>query len=127
LLAADARVVVYDPAAMENAKQVLSGEVIFADNAEECVRLADVVAITTPWAEFQDLQPAVFQRLRGRLTVLDCWRVLPAQVAGAIEHYLTLGKGGTPGYFSVAPGIEKLPREVSARRSRARLGPAIIR
>ena len=33
------------------------------------------------------------------LTVLDCWRVLPAQVAGTIEHYLTLGKGGKPDTF----------------------------
>ena len=126
LLAAGARVVVYDPAAMENAKQVLSGYVIFADSAEECVRLADVVAITTPWPEFQDLPPAAFQRKSGRLTVLDCWRVLPEHVAGAIEHYLTLGKGGKPGDFSVAAGMEKLPREVSSRRSRARVAPAII-
>src|SRR5262245_37543041 len=121
LLAAGARVVVYDPAAIENAKQVLSGDVIFAANAEECVRLADVVAIITPWAEFQDLPPAAFQRMRGRLTVLDCWRVLPEQVAEAIEHYLTLGKGGKPGYYSVAAGLEKLPRELSIRRSRTRV------
>jgi UDPglucose 6-dehydrogenase len=127
LLAAGLRVVVYDPAAMENAKRVLSGDVIFAGSAEECVRLADVVAITTPWAEFQDLPPAAFQRSRGRLTVLDCWRVLPEQVAAAIERYIVLGKGGKLESFSVAAGMEKLPREVSARRSRARVSPAIIR
>jgi UDPglucose 6-dehydrogenase len=127
LLATAARVVVYDPAAMENARRILTGDVIFAASAEECVRRADVLAITTPWAEFQQLPPEAFQRRKGHLTVLDCWRVLPPQLAAAIEHYLTLGKGGKPGYLSVAAGLEKLPSEVSSRRSRARVGPAIIR
>ena len=55
---------------------------IFAASAAECVRQADVLAITTPWAEFQELPLAAFQRTAGTLTVLDCWRVLPEQVAG---------------------------------------------
>jgi hypothetical protein len=90
------------------------------------VRQADVLAITTPWTDFQELPPAAFQRSTGHLTVLDCWRVLPEHVAGAVEHYLTLGKGGTPGYFSLAAGMEKRPHKVSIRRSRARVGPATI-
>jgi hypothetical protein len=53
--------------------------------------------------------------------------VLPEQVAGAIRRYIALGKGGKLESFSVAAGMEKLPREVSARRSRARVSPAIIR
>jgi UDPglucose 6-dehydrogenase len=125
LLATGVRVVVYDPAAMENAKRVLTGDVVFAASAEECVQEADVLAITTPWAEFQELPLAAFQN-KG-LTVVDCWRVLPEQVAGAIQRYIVLGKGGKLESFSVAAGMEKLPREVSARRSRARVSPAIIR
>ena len=93
LLDTGARVVVYDPAAMEGAKRVLTGDIIFAASAAECVQCADVLAITTPWAEFQDLPVAAFQRRRGSVTVLDCWRVLPAKVAEAIEQYLTPGKG----------------------------------
>ena len=58
LLAAGARVVVYDPAAMDNAQRVLTGDVIFAASAAECARQADVLAITTPWPEFQE-SPAV--------------------------------------------------------------------
>jgi UDPglucose 6-dehydrogenase len=106
LLAVGARVVVYDPAAMENARRVLTGNVIYAASAAECVRQADVLAITTPWAEFQELPLPAFQRTSGHLTVLDCWRVLPAQVAGAIGHYLTLGKGGERNSpASAAPGL----------------------
>ena len=93
LLDAGVRLVVYDPAAMENAKRVLIGDVVYAASAAECVGQADVVAITTPWAEFEDLPLTAFERKSGHITVLDCWRVLPKKVAGAIEHYVTLGKG----------------------------------
>ena len=106
LLAAGARVVVYDPAAMENAKRVLKGDVIFAASAVECVRQSDVVAITTPWAEFQELPASAFQQSGGDMTVLDCWRVLPERVAESIENYLTLGKGAAREYsVSTAPGL----------------------
>jgi UDPglucose 6-dehydrogenase len=105
LLDTRARVAVYDPAAMENAKRVLSGDVVFAANAAECVRQSGVLAITTPWAEFQDLPLAAFQRANGHVTVVDCWRVLPEKVAGAIEGYLTLGKGGERESVCVAPGV----------------------
>lgn len=106
LLAAGARVVVYDPAAMENAKRVLTGDVIFAASAAQCVQQADVLAITTPWAEFQELPLQAFQRTSGHITVLDCWRVLPREVAGAIEHYLTLGtRGERKSSVSVAPEV----------------------
>ena len=84
---------VYDPAAMEGAKRALAGDVIFAASAAECVQWSDVVAITTPWAEFQDVPPAAFQRRRGSITVLDCWRVLPEMVTGLIGTYLTPGRG----------------------------------
>jgi UDPglucose 6-dehydrogenase len=93
LLDAGARVAVYDPAAMERAKRALRGNVIFVASAAECVQRSDVLAITTPWAEFQDLPPAAFQRRRGSITVLDCWRVLPETVTGLIGTYLTPGRG----------------------------------
>jgi UDPglucose 6-dehydrogenase len=92
LLRQGARVVVYDPAAMENAKHALRGDVVFAASSTECARKADVLAITTPWAEFRDLPLAALQRKDGCIVVLDCWRVLPERVAGGIEQYLTLGK-----------------------------------
>jgi UDPglucose 6-dehydrogenase len=98
LLSAGARIVVYDPAAMESAKRVLNGDTIYAASAAECVRQSDVLAITTPWAEFQELPAATFQRAGGEITVLDCWRVLPQRVAESIENYLTLGKGGVREY-----------------------------
>jgi UDPglucose 6-dehydrogenase len=92
LLKAGVRVVVYDPAAMDNAKRVLVGTVTFARSAVECAGQADVLAITTPWAEFRDLQPAQLKTADGSVSVIDCWRVLSAGFAAAAE-LVALGSG----------------------------------
>src|SRR3954452_17022178 len=90
LLDAGQKVVVYDPEAMCNAQKSLKGDVIFAASAEDCIAQSGAVVITTPWAEFATLKSENF---RADATVLDCWRVLPAEVAAAIPNYMTLGKG----------------------------------
>jgi UDPglucose 6-dehydrogenase len=91
LLDAGVKVVVYDPAAMDNARRRLSGDVIFAANAAECARAADVVAITTPWPEFARLTAADLKN--GPSVVIDCWRMLSAEARDSVPEYFTLGKG----------------------------------
>jgi UDPglucose 6-dehydrogenase len=88
LAATCVRVVVYDPAAMANARAVLNGDVTFAASASECASQADVVAITTAWKEFGELRA---EDLKG-VAVLDCWRVLDGDRAAAAGEYLALGR-----------------------------------
>jgi UDPglucose 6-dehydrogenase len=90
LLSVGVAVVVYDPAAMENAQPQLVGKVTFATSAADCARQADVLAITTPWAEFRDISPKEFKR---HGTVLDCWRLLDKDAVGAVAEYVALGLG----------------------------------
>jgi UDPglucose 6-dehydrogenase len=90
LLSVGVPVVVYDPAAMENARPQLAGKVTFATSAADCARQADVLAITTPWAEFREISPKDFKR---HGTVLDCWRLLDKDAVGAVAEYLALGFG----------------------------------
>ena len=90
LLSVGVPVVVYDPAAMENAQPQLVGNVTFATSAADCARQADVLAITTPWAEFREISPEDFKR---HGTVLDCWRMLDKDAVGAVAEYLALGFG----------------------------------
>src|SRR5262249_35361264 len=78
LLAAGARVVVFDPAAMENSRSQLSGDVTFVTSMQECVRAADVLAITTPWPEFGRLTVADLEN--GPQLVIDCWRMIAPAV-----------------------------------------------
>jgi UDP-glucose/GDP-mannose dehydrogenase family, UDP binding domain len=70
LLSVGVPVVVYDPAAMENARPLLAGMVTFATSAADCARQADVLAIATLWAEFREVSPKDF---KPHGTVLDCW------------------------------------------------------
>ena len=91
LAAAGVRVVVYDPAAMENAKAALAGQVGFAGSAAECARQADVLAIVTPWTEFQTLRAEDFKRENEKPLVLDCWRLLQPGVFDGAARIMTLG------------------------------------
>ena len=87
LLARGVKVVVFDPAAMENARKVLLGHITFARSAEECAAAADVAAVMTAWAEFKNLR---FPGARPS-TVLDCWRLVENPPQGST--CLRLGQG----------------------------------
>lgn len=86
-------VVVYDPAAMENSKAQLTGNVTYANSFVDCARHADVLAITTPWAEFRALKPSHLKRDKAMPVILDCWRQLQRDEFKDAAVYLTLGAG----------------------------------
>lgn len=93
LLAKGVPLALYDPAAMENARAVLSKEAVFANSIEECTRQVDVVVITTPWDEFKALSPQDLNYSNGRPTVIDCWRILPLEEYDSSVNYVALGRG----------------------------------
>ena len=86
------RVVVYDPAAMENARGVLNGRVEYAESMEACAAQVATLVITTPWRQFQSLRP---QHLRQdcRPAVFDWWRILPPAVFEPATEYQACGRG----------------------------------
>jgi UDPglucose 6-dehydrogenase len=92
LVALGVRVVVYDPAAMQNTRAAITGGVEFAGSAAECAGQSDVVAITTAWDEFKKLGASDF---KPGSTVLDCWRILSREALGAEMTLLYLGSGLT--------------------------------
>jgi len=91
LLDAGVKVLVYDPAAMPNARRTLSGDIAYASSAAECARGAAVLAITTPWPEFARLTAA--DLAGGPSVVVDCWRMLSHEAHEHVLEYFTLGKG----------------------------------
>lgn len=93
LLAAAVKVAVYDPAAMVNARSQLAGNLSFARSAGECARQADVLAITTPWAEFARLSAADLKTGSRKPFVLDCWRVLRRDQFEKTADFHSLGSG----------------------------------
>ncbi len=55
LLKEGAKVIAYDPKAMENAKRMLDNRITFAKSAEKALKNADIAFIATDWDEFRDL------------------------------------------------------------------------
>jgi len=116
LLARDVSVIVYDPAAMGNARSALMGRVLFANSLDECARQANVLAITTPWREFQALSPDAMRTANGRLkTVIDCWRLLPRENFEPLVNYVTLGLGRTREAIAGEPAEPPLKAQMQAR------------
>ncbi len=93
LLARGAKVIVYDPAAMPNARPLLQGNVQFANSMAESVHEADVIAITTPWPIFGSLAPQDLKTGQHKPVILDCWRLLPRESFAERAELLTLGSG----------------------------------
>lgn len=88
-------VVVYDPAAMENARRALAGSVKFAKSVEECIQASDALAITTPWEEFSRLTPKQLERYSRQRVLVDCWRLLDPLEYRNVTDYIPLGIGMT--------------------------------
>ncbi len=71
LLGLGARVVAYDPEAIENAKVLLDGSVEYAQSAIEALDDADVLVIATEWKEFAAVEPAVIAKQLKRSMIFD--------------------------------------------------------
>lgn len=79
---------VYDPVALENAREVLSNEVSFASSIDECLNKCKVVFIATPWEEFKDIKP-LCENMNQRPIVIDAWGILEPW---SYENYIKLGR-----------------------------------
>jgi len=74
------QVAAYDPLALESASAALREQVELATSLEACVADAEIVVITTPDRAFLGL-PNALRRGSGPVTVIDCWRLLAAELA----------------------------------------------
>jgi UDPglucose 6-dehydrogenase len=86
------RVTAYDPKALPAAQRAVRRPFDAAASAADCVRAASLVVIMTPWPEFRDIPIEAFSRSSGRLTVIDCWRMIPPTV-GRVADVVYLGHG----------------------------------
>ncbi|HEY6277323.1 MAG TPA: UDP-glucose/GDP-mannose dehydrogenase family protein [Streptosporangiaceae bacterium] len=70
-----ARVTVYDPAAMDNARRV-SPDLRYAGSLDEAARDAQVVLLLTEWPEFAALTPGRLETIVARRNIIDARNVL---------------------------------------------------
>jgi UDPglucose 6-dehydrogenase len=89
---AGARVTVYDPAAMANARRSYP-DLTYADSLEEAVTGAGVVALLTEWEEFRAADPADLLGLAGAPCIVDGRHALDADAYRAAGwDYRALGR-----------------------------------
>jgi UDPglucose 6-dehydrogenase len=93
LAATGAQVVAYDPLVDQTACHEIGGHIAVADSAATALRQADIVVITTPDPTFHTLKAVDFLKPGGIMVVLDCWRILAAELAGQQGvNYIPLGR-----------------------------------
>ncbi|MCB1114975.1 MAG: UDP-glucose/GDP-mannose dehydrogenase family protein [Chlamydiia bacterium] len=66
-------VTVYDPEAMNPAKEILPSTVLYASSLDECVKNSEGAILMTNWPEFKTINP---QDMGECTFVIDCWRML---------------------------------------------------
>jgi UDPglucose 6-dehydrogenase len=92
LLDEGARLAVYDPAGMENAKKVLGEEgVHYASSAKDCLKDAELCILATPWNEFRSLTPEDFTATMRQPVMLDCWKIYDRDMFSREMDYATIG------------------------------------
>lgn len=83
----------YDPAArIEDAAGEFGG-FSSVSSMGDCIRMADVIVITTPWDEFKTIDSALFAEGGKRRVVVDCWRILDQKKVELFAIYHALGIG----------------------------------
>lgn len=92
LLEVGHRVLAYDPRALASLTPTMPRSFEAASSAEACVRDASLVVVMTPWPEFRQIPHSAFIRQATRLTVIDCWRLMPPSIA-AFADVVALGQG----------------------------------
>lgn len=91
LLREGRHVIGWDPLAIGEVRRVLGDRMAYAETPEQCLRASDVAVIVNPLPELAAVDWSV-----GRdLTVVDCWRCLPAEVCAQFHSYVPLGRGPT--------------------------------
>jgi UDPglucose 6-dehydrogenase len=92
LLDAGAKVRAYDPAAMDNAREVIEG-IEFASDAYGCIAGADAMVLVTEWDMFRALDTTKIKQLLKEPTVVDLRNVYrPEEMRQAGIAYVSVGR-----------------------------------
>jgi len=90
-----AEVKVYDPEAMENARNVLKDLVEYSTSPYECIKDCDVTIIVTDWSEFKDLKAEDYRKLMKKPIIVDTRRIYRERLEEFNERtvYIPIGIG----------------------------------
>ncbi|MEG7834110.1 UDP-glucose/GDP-mannose dehydrogenase family protein [Bacillus cereus] len=89
LIKEGAKVIAYDPIAMESAKKVLPQEVVYVDSLDKCLEGAEATIIVTEWEEFKSMDFNRFRSLVKNAILFDgrnCFN-LKVMEEQCVEYY----------------------------------------
>ncbi len=93
LISKGANITAYDPAAMQEAKSLLSDKVVFAADSEACIKDADACVIITEWNEFRAITAVRFLELMKGNVIVDLRNVyLPSEMRDVGLNYTSIGR-----------------------------------
>jgi UDPglucose 6-dehydrogenase len=93
LLEEGAKVVVYDPKAMGNARRIFGESVEYAGSVEDCLKGSECALIVTEWEEFRKLTPQNFTDLMKIPAVVDGRRIYNAESFSSKMRFAAVGLG----------------------------------
>ena len=71
LLEEEAKIIVYDPEAMENVKRIYENKIEYAENPYKTVTGAELLIIVTEWNEFKELDLNEVKKLMKKAVIFD--------------------------------------------------------
>ena len=97
-----ASITVYDPLSMENAKNLLPPEILYAKNKEESIKNAEAIVLCTEWDEFRGIDLNDLKKnMKENAVVFDGRNIFePAEMTAAGVRYVAMGRHITPSVSS---------------------------
>ena len=93
LMAEGAAITAYDPVAMNEARQVFTEHIHYADSAQACLNGADGAIVVTEWNEFRALTPQLFADLMTGNILVDLRNIYePEQMKAVGLDYRSIGR-----------------------------------
>ena len=93
LMAEGALITAYDPVAMDEARQIFTERIDYADSAQTCIDGADGAIVVTEWNEFRALTPQLFADLMTGNILVDLRNIYePEQMKAIGLNYRSIGR-----------------------------------
>jgi len=93
LLRRKAKISVYDPAALENARKIFGNKIKYCKTISECISDAECAIIVTEWSEFAKLKPEDFTSKMKNPILIDGRRIYNPQKFSSALKYAAVGLG----------------------------------
>ena len=91
LLRKEAKVVAYDPVAIDNARKIFKDKIQYAGSPIECIQNADCCIVVTEWDEFKKLKPEDFLKHMKTPAVIDGRRIYDPAIYAKTIKFAAIG------------------------------------